>query len=305
MGATSLRPLIGARGLVYALVTADTSGGTTYGTVYSLPNLRQITINPNSSAATLFADDGPRDSAETIGDIDVEITLGDINPVDEARILGHAYAGGAVSKNVSDGSPDIAIGFKALRSGKASGSLVYDYVWLYKGKLLKPSSDHMTKEASINYQMPKFAGKFVGRQSDGLYMVKARTDDDALSASDLAGFFSTVYVAGADVTELPATIAEGTSGDAGKVIATFEKDSSASFSILSASVTASTFMVVDEDGEFVPGAYAVGTAGTTVEVKFTPTAPFSQSDIVAVVLKDVLDTDNIAVTPVGAIIVIA
>ena len=56
----------------------------------------------------------------------------------------------------------------------------------------------------------------------------------------------------------------------------------------------------------VAGAYAVGTAGTSVTVKFTPTVAFSQSDVVAAyVTNAVRDNANVAATPVGDIVTIA
>ena len=65
---------IGCDNLVYALLTAD-DGTTdpTYGEVKKAPGVMSLNINPNASQETIFYDDGPGESATTLGNIEVEI----------------------------------------------------------------------------------------------------------------------------------------------------------------------------------------------------------------------------------------
>jgi len=307
--ATAVRPLIGASDLVYALMSesSDVAGGTTtYGTIYTLPNLRRISINPNSAAATLFGDDGPRISAETIGEIDVEFEIADILPADEARILGNTYSTGSIVRDLADASPYIALGFKLLRSGLDSATAVYDYIWLYKGKMMKPAQDNQTKEDKINFQCPKLVGKFVARQSDNQWMIKCRTDD-ANAATITAGFFSTVVSQSTDATALTCTLSEGTVGNVGKIKLVFAKGSGSSFNIDASTLTIANVSTFEDTPESVrAGTFTTPEAGATVTVYFTPTVAYGGAATVAVIVNaGVKDTAGVACTQVADIITLA
>ena len=56
---------IGLRDVHYAILQSDTPTGATYDTPERLVGAISANVNPNTSSATLFADDGPYDSAST------------------------------------------------------------------------------------------------------------------------------------------------------------------------------------------------------------------------------------------------
>lgn len=150
---------IGCDNLVYAKMTTEDSADAApaYGTVSKAPGVMSININPNGSLETLFADDGPMETATTLGRVEVEIQKNELTSVNKADLLGHEIdANGAVVFSDNDVPPYVAIGFRTLKSnGK------YRYVWLYKGKFTEPEDSNETKGDSINFQADTISGQFV------------------------------------------------------------------------------------------------------------------------------------------------
>ena len=150
---------IGCDNLVYAIMTKedDPSTAPTYDAVKDAPGVISININPNASQETLFADDGPMETATTLGKIDVEINKAELTTENKADLLGHSIdAKGGIVYSDTDVPPWVAIGFRTLKSnGK------YRYVWLYKGKFTDPEDNNETKGDSINFQTDTIKGQFV------------------------------------------------------------------------------------------------------------------------------------------------
>lgn len=149
---------IGCDNLVYAkMTTEDTdSVAPVYGTVTPALGVMSVNINPNGAQETLFADDGPMETASTLGKIEVEIQKSELTTQNKADLLGHQIdAKGALVYGDSDVPPWVAIGFRTLKS---NGN--YRYVWLYKGKFTEPEDANETKGDSINFQTDTISGQF-------------------------------------------------------------------------------------------------------------------------------------------------
>lgn len=150
---------IGCDNFVYApMTTEDTAEvAPAYGEVVKAPGVMAININPNGSQETLFADDGPMETASTLGKIEVEIQKNELTVQNKSDLLGHTIDGkGGLVYGDSDIAPWVAIGFRTLKSnGK------YRYVWLYKGKFNEPEDNNETKGDSINFQNDTISGQFV------------------------------------------------------------------------------------------------------------------------------------------------
>ena len=150
---------IGCDNLVYAQMTTEDTVTTppAYGEVKAAPGVMSLNINPNGATETLFADDGPMESASTLGRIEVEIQKNALTTTNKAELLGHTIdANGALVYGDSDIPPWTAIGFRTLKSnGK------YRYVWMYKGKFTEPEDNNETKGDSINFQADTIKGAFV------------------------------------------------------------------------------------------------------------------------------------------------
>lgn len=149
---------IGCDNLVYAPMTTEDSAeqAPAYGSVVRATGVMSLNINPNGSQETLFADDGPMETASTLGKIEVEIQKNELTIQNKADLLGHQIdANGCLVYGDSDIAPWMAIGFRTLKSnGK------YRYVWLYKGKFSEPEDANETKGDSINFQADTIKGQF-------------------------------------------------------------------------------------------------------------------------------------------------
>ena len=150
---------IGCDNLVYAIMSTEDTATTApaYAAVKSAPGVISVNINPNASQETLFADDGPMETATTLGKIDVEINKAELTTENKADLLGHQIDdNGGIVYGDSDVPPWVAIGFRTLKS---NGN--YRYVWLYKGKFTDPEDNNETKGDSINFQTDTISGQFV------------------------------------------------------------------------------------------------------------------------------------------------
>lgn len=150
---------IGCDNLVYALMTTEdtASAAPVYATVKAALGVISVNINPNASQETLFADDGPMDTATTLGKVDVEINKAELTTENKADLLGHQVdSNGGIVYGDSDVPPWVAIGFRTLKS---NGN--YRYVWLLKGKFTDPEDNNETKGDSINFQTDTIKGQFV------------------------------------------------------------------------------------------------------------------------------------------------
>lgn len=296
--ALAQRPRIGLKDVVYAILneSSDIVGGTpSYGTVYPLANSLDLSFDPGSSSASLFADDGLAFTAETVGEMKISLGNADILPEDMARVLGHTYANGQIVDNSLDQSPYIALGAKMLRSGKDSTNLVYDYVWMYKCKLQKPKFDAKTKGASIEYQTPMLEGLVAKLTATNDYRMRMRTDDPNAVAATLTGFFTTVTLPSASLTAVTVGTITGASG-AKTITIPFAK-SGETFSMIVPNVKDIMVSVVST------GALIAGTSTITASVAGTaPTLTIANANIAAVaylvsVTSDVKDVNGVSVTP--------
>ncbi len=318
MAALAQRPKYGVEGLVYTLLTesSDVIGGTpAYGTVYTLPNVAKIGANPNGKIATDFLDDGPALVAETIGQIDVDLELGDIMPADEARLLGHTYANGVIGRAANDQSPWVAVGFKILRSGLDSGAQVYEYFWFYKGKFSKYDAQAATKKDTPAFQHVMLKGMFTCLQANKAWSSKIRTDDPNQIAATIANWFVAPVMPSSDTTAVTATFATGT-GAAKTFTISLAKASANGAIPFSFPASSLAFLVAQLNLAKV----AVGTlvAGITAVIS-SPGTGFSNSPIVITVTSpnsaaadaclasisssnDIVDCNGTAISPVMGLV---
>lgn len=177
---------IGVDKLHYAICTdGDTE---TWGLPVALKGVISVNVNPNASQETLFADDGPYETAVTTGNIEVEINKAQLSISERAALLGHEYDSntGILKSKSTDTPPYVAIGFRTLKSNGT-----YRYVWLYKGKFTDPEDQNETKGDSINFQTDTINGQFLQTNKDGVWKVEA-DEEDASAATTIASWFTAV-----------------------------------------------------------------------------------------------------------------
>jgi phi13 family phage major tail protein len=209
---------IGCDNLHYALMTTEDTALTppTYATVKPAPGVMHVNINPNASLATAFFDDGPGDTAATLGNIEVEIQKNTLTTENKADLLGHVIdANGGVVYADDDVPPYVAIAFRTLKSnGK------YRYVWLYKGRFADPEDNSETKADSINFQSDTISGQFVklsnkitvGAKQKRLWKYELDSDNPDANQTTIDTWFDAVKMPVSDATPAPtlsATFDEG------------------------------------------------------------------------------------------------
>ena len=273
--------LLGLDNIHYALLNSDTTAGVSYQTPVALKGAMTVSYNPNSNVATLFADDGPYDTAETIGEIEVDVGIADISQEDYAAILGHTITGGVMAENATDQPVDLAFGFRAKRSNGG-----YSYYWFLKGKFAKPSMDHETKGDTTNWQTPTMTGKFVTREYDGKYKESTRTDATDYTAAIGSAWFDSVYGTTADTT---APTYSSSIPSANNTSATQTTNITITFSepILSSTVTAANLMILQvSSSTTVSASLSVSSSTVTMTISAILTASTSYSVVKGTGLKD-------------------
>ncbi|WP_301002980.1 major tail protein [uncultured Duncaniella sp.] len=191
---------IGLTNLVYAICTDDvaptvpggTDGYTTYDSSVRIMGAITANFSPNASNDTLFADDGPYDTASTLGAMTLELNVADLPPAQRAELLGATYdeTTGVLKHSSEDIPPYVAVGMSIKKSNGADR-----YIWYLKGKFTAPDDNNQTKADSINWNTPTITGNFLKRDSDNLYRVSVDTDDPNISAAVKADFFTDPNVA--------------------------------------------------------------------------------------------------------------
>lgn len=254
---------VGVSNFYYAKLTQDTTEGIAYDAPVRIPGLISISITPASNTNTLYADNGPAEVAESLGEITVEVDLKDLTIEHQAALLGHTASGGVMTSAAADVAPYVAILFEGL---KANGKK--KFVKLLKGKFAIPADSYETKKDSVTFQTDKISGKFVIRDYDSKWKYTAEEDSADYVASVGTNWFTSVE-AGADVVAptvacVPVDSASNVAADA-DVVLTFSEAINAS-----SLVDGESFILQKSDGTQVAGAGTWNTGHTVYT--FNPAA---------------------------------
>ena len=177
---------VALKDLYYALLTSDGSSGAIYGTPVLINGLIMANVNPNSNIDTLFADDGPYDTAAQLGKIALELNVADLLPSICATLLGKTAMSAGITYDAStDTPPWLAIGFK---SKKSNGH--YRYAWLLKGKFSEPEDNGQTQGDTVNFQTQTITGNFVAREYDNNWRKRADEDEVGYEATTGTNWFT-------------------------------------------------------------------------------------------------------------------
>jgi len=209
------RSAIGLDKLYYGLVTKDDTTGFTVGTIYPLLGAKTLSYNRAASLATNFADDKAFEQMESTGEKGITLSIVDLLPADEARLLGRNYLNGAIQEGANDASPDVCIMGRAKLTGGKYGYFVY-----YKCKFGKPNSEDATQEASPAPRAVTMEGRVSDLIFNGLSREKVRDDDDNVPAARINNWFTTPTFASANLNAVTVAAAPGT---AGQIVFTFTK----------------------------------------------------------------------------------
>ena len=254
------KAFIGVDQVRYALITSDTSVAALWAAAVALPKVTEVGVNPNGAITTLFADNGPAITANSIGEIDVSIKTADVDPVNRAAILGHARSGGVTSYKGADVSPELAIGFRTKLS---DGN--YGYVWLLKGRMQEGQETFTTQQASITFMESVLTGKFTILDFNGEWKRTTRSDDPDYVAATGTNWFTngplgTTDTAPPTATFNPASAATGVAVSVAPTV-TFNE------AIRKSLATTGNFVLMNAvTGAVIATTVAVNAAGTIVTI---------------------------------------
>lgn len=266
---------IGLSNLHYAILTVDraprTNGAEDAGEIAYEAPIRltgAITANfsPNASNDTLFADDGPYDTASTLGAMSLELNVADIPPSHRATLLGSTYdtSTGLVVDSSEDIPPYVAVGCSVKKSNG------YDrLIWYLKGKFSAPDDNNQTKSDSINWNTPTITGNFLKRDYDNNWRFSVDTDDAGYTGSttDFTNWFKASTLVAGDysgggstltVTVAPTTATVAPEGTQQLTATASDNTATITYASNNAKVT------VSDAGLVTVAADATGTATITV-----------------------------------------
>ena len=272
---------VGVESLYIAIMTTEDTleANAIYDTpVYVAPAI-SINIQPQGNSAVLYGDDGAIETESANGPVNVAINASEL-PLDKrALILGAAYnAGtGVIVHKATDRPPYLALGFK---SKKANGET--RYIWLLKGKAVRPQENYQTKADNVQFNTPQLSLQFVRRRYDDADYLYA--DEPTFTGGPT--WFSDVYVPGADTT--PPTVTVSPLDGATNVAVSANIEWTFGEAIHPASISSRNFLVLKADGTLVAGALSVNGLGTVVT--FNPTSNLAAgADYLALVTTAVRD----------------
>lgn len=253
---------IGLSNLVYAIMVSDTpptavgagDGAALYDSSVRVLGAISATFSPNASNDTMFADDGPYETASTLGAMTLELNVADIPPEQRAELLGATYntTTGGLSHSSDDIPPYVAVGMAVKKSNGSSR-----YIWYLKGKFSMPDDNNQTKADSVNWNTPTITGNFLKRDADNKFRDSIETDDLNVKQATVDAWFTNPNVLSmASVAAITATPASGGSVTAGTT------------TIVLASATPDAIIEYKKTGdtEWTPYSTAIATTGWTGSV---------------------------------------
>lgn len=178
----------GLKNFHYAVLTDDVLDGTT---TYSVPKRLgaaiSLTETPTTNSSTLYADNGPSETATANGPTTAEIGVKDLTPEVRADLLGQTInADGVLVQSRGDKAPYVALGFQM--TGESENDA---FIWLYKGKFSRPTTSGTTKGESVEFATPTISATFIGRDSDEKEKVSVVQSET--NAAITAAWFTKVY----------------------------------------------------------------------------------------------------------------
>lgn len=182
-------PKVGLKNLHVAKLISDDATGAKYDAIKKLAGAVQADIKPSSSSESFYSDDQIAETISTLGEIDVELEVGDLSTEMTAFLLGaKVNTDGVLEFSSNDLAPYVAIGFESQKSNGGS-RLMY----LYKGKFSLPDSSAKTKGDKVDFLTEKISGKFLARQFDGKWKAQLDSDDASVNKTVIDNWFKAVY----------------------------------------------------------------------------------------------------------------
>lgn len=277
---------IGVRTPYVAIMNNPDTDEKDYAAPVRLAKAVSLKLSPKVNSATLYADDGPAETASVIGEIDVEFELDKVTTDKQALILGNKIdSNGVLISSTDDTPPYLALGFQI------STTAMNKFTWLYKGKFEQMDEDIKTQGEKIDYQTPKVKATFLKRACDNRWKASVVAGNPGVTQSIIDNWFKAVYEGGTvDLSELkvdvvPLDKATGVAG-AADVKFTFNKP------IKTDTVNSMSVFLLKGDGSTVTTTVSVDT--TSKIVTLHPTAALAAGTYLAVCTTAIKDISNLS-----------
>ncbi len=178
---------VGLKDLYAFPLESDDDSGVKYGEAFRLAKAIEATITPQSSEASLYADDTQVEYFSGVTGYDVSFNVDDLTPETKGKVLGYETdADGVVIENNELNPKEHAIAFRSKRSdGK------YEYRVLYKVRFAPTEDRYTTQGESVEFQTPTITGKAMS-VSGGLFGANVIESDTNKAVID--GWFKTPHL---------------------------------------------------------------------------------------------------------------
>lgn len=276
---------IGVRNPYVAIMNNPDVDEKDYKTPVKLAKAVALKLSPKVNSATLYADDGPAETASVIGEIDVELELDKLTTDKQALILGNKIdSNGVLISSTDDTPPYLALGFQI------STTAMNKFTWLYKGKFEQPDEDIKTQGEKIDYQTPKAKATFLKRGCDNRWKASVVAGNPSVTQTIIDNWFKAVYEATNDLSELTVTVIP--SDKATAVLATSDIEFTFNKAIKADTVNVMTAFLMKADGSTVATTVNVDT--TSKVVTLHPTANLASGTYIAFCTTAIKDISNLS-----------
>ena len=182
--------VIGVRDLHFAILESDTKEAVTYQAPKLLANAINISIAPSTSTNTMYASDRAVAIANSMGVVEVELEIDQLDPAVVSELLGIERDDKGVLKYTGDiKAPYVSISFRApLENGG------FRYVQLGKGMFNINEDTYATKGESVEFQTKTISAQFVTREFDNTWKYEADDNDPLVTDQTIfENWFTQVY----------------------------------------------------------------------------------------------------------------
>lgn len=159
---------------------------------YEAPELMglsiEVKLSPRYREGRLDASNRVVRRRKIIDGYDVEINLDQVREAVRDRTFGRKKDANGVQVLGGSDPETCAIGFAITKDNNAQ-----ELWWLHKGQFAEQEVSAKTGTEKIDYQTPKLKGSFDSRMDNGRPGVVVDTDDPAVPASVIEGWFKKVY----------------------------------------------------------------------------------------------------------------
>ena len=179
---------IGVSKFHYAKMTTEDTASepAEYGAVTAVPGLVSVNVEVASNTNTLYADNGPYETASSLGNVNLTVNLADLPLEVQSDLLGHTITAGQLDCKASDVAPYCAVMFEVLLgNGKKR------CVKLYKGKFAEPNDQANTRGENVEFQTSEATAAFVQLKNNQMYKSTKDFDVDA----DTSAWYASVLPA--------------------------------------------------------------------------------------------------------------